>query len=413
MMGQRLSVCYAAPGHALLSTSGATRNILSLAGALSQWADVTVAFRNVQEPIKTERYRVIAIEPHVGDYTGTKDDVAIRGLNPIPHISYLQALRSFSKRWAHAYDLVLEKGWYLSGLLSAAFRLQGVPGVLVENDIRRWSEPIGDLRTVIKYFFHSSAQFLAGFYSRHVPIIAETDELKTMLVRQRGIAPEKIAVVGLGVDHTLFYPKDQEVARRSLGISPAVTVLLYVGGMDKYHDLGPVIDALTRIRLPSFELHLVGDGEYRTQYEEKVRRARIAVQFHGHVPHYVVPEYIAAADVCIAPYQTSAFYNQLVTFSTLKIPEYMACGRPVVSVPSGNIRRLIEDEVSGFLFPNAVDSWVSFFAVPPSREQLRGMGRAAAQAVEPLSWEKTSAGYYEVCQALLGLHAGSSALRTS
>ena len=101
------------------------------------------------------------------------------------------------------------------------------------------------------------------------PIIAETDELKAMLVRQRGIAPDQIAVVGLGVDHTLFYPKDQESARRSLDISPAVTALLYVGGMDKYHDLGPMIEALTQIRLPAFELHLVGDGEYRTQYEEQ------------------------------------------------------------------------------------------------------------------------------------------------
>ena len=116
----------------------------------------------------------------------------------------------------------------------------------------------------------------------------------------------------------------------------------------------------------------------------------------------MVPQYIAAADLCIAPYRTSAFHNQLVTFSTLKIPEYMACGRPVVSVPSGNIQRLIEDQVSGFLFPNDVVSWVSFFAAPPSREQLRGMGRAAARTVASLSWEKTAAQYLEVCHKLTG-----------
>jgi len=412
MREQRLSICYAAPGQALLSTSGPTRNILSLAGALSQWADVTVAFRSVQEPIKAEPYRVIAIEPHREYYIGGKDDLATRGLNPLSHISYLQALRSFSMRWAHTYDLILEKGWRLSGFLSAAFRLRGVPGVLVENDVRRWSEPVGDFRTVGKYILHSSAQFLAGFYSRRVPmIIAETDELKTMLVRQRGVSPDKIAVVGLGVNHTLFYPKDQAAARTSLGISLAATVLLYVGGMDKYHDLGPIIEALTRVSLPALELHLVGDGENQTQYEERARRAQIPVQFHGHVPHSMVPEYIAAADLCIAPYRTNAFRNHLVTFSTLKIPEYMACGRPVVSVPSGNIQKLIEDQVSGFLFPNDVYSWVSFFAAPPSREQLHGMGRAAAQAVQPLSWEKTAARYFEVCQDLLRPNTGSSIAR--
>jgi glycosyltransferase involved in cell wall biosynthesis len=410
-MAQRLSICYAAPGHALLSTSGATSNILSLAGALCHWADVTVAFRHVVEPIKTQPYQVIAIEPRVGHYTGGKDDVAARGLNPMTHISYLQALQSFSKRWATSYDLVLEKGWRLSGFLSAAFRRRGIPGVLVENDVRCWSEPVDDLRIAVKYFLHSAAQLIAGFYSRRIPIIAETDELKTMLVRQRGIAPSKIAVVGLGVDHTLFYPKDQEAARRALGISPAVTVLLYVGAMDQYHDLGPLIEALTRRRLTAFELHMVGDGEYRAQYEERARRARIPGQFHGHVPHVMVPDYIAAADVCIAPYQTNAFYNQLVTFSTLKIPEYMACGRPVVSVPSGAIQRLIEHQVSGFLFRNEVDSWASFFAAPPSREQLEAMGRAAAQTVKHLSWEKTAARYFEVCRELLGRHAASTAAR--
>jgi glycosyltransferase involved in cell wall biosynthesis len=281
--------------------------------------------------------------------------------------------------------------------------------VLVENDVRCWSEPIDNLRTAAKYFLHNAAQLLAGFYSRRMPIIAETDELKTMLVRQRGIAPDKIAVVGLGVDHTLFYPKDQDAARRALRISPTVTVLLYVGSLDQYHDLGPLIEALTRMRLAAFELHLVGDGEYRVQYEERARRAQIPVQFHGHVPHVMVPDYIAAADVCIAPYQTNAFYNQLVTFSTLKIPEYMACGRPVVSVPSGAIQRLIEHQVSGFLLPNAVDSWASFLATPPSRKQLEAMGQTAAQTVIHLSWEKTAARYFEVCQKLLGLRAAGHA----
>ena len=167
-------------------------------------------------------------------------------------------------------------------------------------------------------------------------------------------------MVGLGVDHALFRPRDQASARISLGINPAATVLLYVGGMDKYHDLGPIIEAFGQIRSPSFELHLVGDGEFRARYEEKARHAQTPVRFHGRVPHPMVPDYIAAADICLAPYQTSAFHGEMVTFSTLKIPEYMACGRPVVSVPSGAIRKLIEDQVSGFLFPNDVSSWVVF-----------------------------------------------------
>jgi glycosyltransferase involved in cell wall biosynthesis len=407
LASRRPSICYAAPGHSLLSTAGPTRNILSLAGALSQWADVTVAFRTILEPIKPTKYRVIAIEPRPGISATSQDDEAMRGLNLLAHLSYLRMLRSFSRRAAHAYDLVLEKGWRLSGFLSAAFRRQGVPTVLVENDARQWAEPVGDVRTSVKYTLHESAQLLAGFYSRRVPvIIAETEELKSTLVQQRRISPEKIAVIGLGVDHALFHPRDQESARISLGINPSATVLLYVGGMDKYHDLGPIIQAFGQFRAPSLELHLVGDGEFRARYEEKAGRAQTLLRFHGRVPHAMVPDYIAAADICLAPYQTSAFHGEMVTFSTLKIPEYMACGRPVISVPSGAIRKLIEDQVSGFLFPNDVASWVVFLKSLPSRGRLKDMGQVAAGSVAALSWEATADRYLQLCQQLTGHAVG-------
>jgi len=400
-MSQRPSLCYAAPGHALLSTSGSTRNVLSLAQALSRWADVTVAFRSIREPIRSDSFKMIAIEPESESALGGKDDVAARGLNVFAHASYLRTLSNFATQSAHSYDLVLEKGWRLSGFLSSAFRRQGVPSVLVETDVRYWSESVGSVRSMAKYGAHWTAQCLAGFYSRRIPaIIAETDELKTMLVTQRGVSAECIEVVGLGVDHELFRPLDQASCRNLLGIKPGTFVLLYVGGMDAYHDVGPVIDALARIRVPFLELHLVGDGEFRGANEARARHARVPIRFHGQVPHERVPQFIAAADLCLAPYRVTAFPNQSVSFSTLKIPEYMSCGRPVVSVPSGHIKKLIEDQVSGFLLPNDMPSWVAFLKKLPSRERLDQMGRCASRAVESMSWGKTAERYLEVCQKL-------------
>jgi glycosyltransferase involved in cell wall biosynthesis len=376
--------------------------MLSLAAALSQWADVTVAFRNSREAITTEKFRVITIEPQRESTDQVQDDVAARGLNPLPHLSYLHTLHSFARQWASSFDVVLEKGWRLSGWLLAAFRRHGVSGVLVENDVRYWSEPLRDFRSMARYMLHKTAHTLAGFTSRRAPlIIAETQELKTMLVQQRGIAPERIEVIGLGVDHALFRPMDQMLMRQALGMDCDTHILLYVGGMDVYHDLGPLLDALAQVRGPSLELHLVGAGEYRRQYEAKARQAHMPVRFYGHVPHHRVSEFIAAADVCLAPYQPRAFHHGLVPFSTLKIPEYMACGRPVISVPSGHIQTLIEDQITGFLFPNDVAAWRTFLEALPTRQRLEDMGRAAAQAVASLSWERTAARYLEVSQRLI------------
>jgi len=398
---KRISICYAAPGQNLLPSAGPTRNVLNVANVLSEWADVTVAFRSVPQPIDTNKYQVIAIEPHVMNSKDAKDDNATRGFHPFRHISYCRNLWSFSKQQARSYDVVLEKGWRLSGYLLEAFRRRGVPGILVENDVRFWSEPLSNLSAVAKYLLHLAADNVASRCSRRASlVIAETQELKAMLVEHRRLSQDRIEVVGLGVDHAAFRPMDQQSARQSLKISQDVLLLVYVGGMDEYHDLEPVIEALASIRQPLIELHVVGDGEYRARCEEKARGARIGVRFHGQVPHSMVPPYIAAADLCIAPYRTSACHNGVIPFSTLKIPEYMACARPVISVPGGPTERLVENRVSGFIFPNEISSWRSFLKEFPSREQLASMGEAAAHAVDTLSWEKTAMRYLQICERL-------------
>jgi glycosyltransferase involved in cell wall biosynthesis len=378
--------------------------VLNVADALSEWADVTVAFRSILEPIATSKYRVIAIDPRRAKTRGPNDDNAARGFHPMQHLSYCRTLRSFARRVASGFDVVLEKGWRLSGFLSASFSTQGVSGVLVENDVRFWTEPIAGIRSAGKYALHHTAEAVAGYCCRRLPsIIAETEELKELLIERRRISPDRIQVIGLGVDHELFRPSDQRSARESLEISADAFVLLYVGGMDEYHDLQPVIEALGQVRPPAVELHVVGDGEYRLQEEANVERARIAASFHGQVPYMMVPRYIAAADLCIAPYRASAFHNGIVTFSTLKIPEYLACGRPVVSVPGTAIEKLIEDRVDGFVFPNDVGAWVSFLRALPSRQHLASMGGAATRAVVSVGWEQTARRYLEVCNRVVDL----------
>jgi glycosyltransferase involved in cell wall biosynthesis len=385
--------------------------MLSAAAAMSKFADVTVAFRDVREPIRSTNVRVLTIEERKGDSSESKDDVAARGLSVAGHLSYLRTVAEFAKQLTGSYDLVLEKGWRLSGLLAAACRRRGMPAAVVENDVRHWSESVHSARALARYGAHRAAQFVAGYCSRRVPlIIAETDELKATLVAERGISPERIEVAGLGVDHELFRPLDQAVCRTRLGIAPGAVVLLYVGGMDLYHDCGPVLDALGQRAIPGLEFHLVGDGEYRRSYEEKASHALVPIRFHGQVPHESVPEYIAAADLCLAPYHVSAFPNQTVSFSTLKIPEYMACGRPVASVPSGHITKLVADQRSGFLFSNDSRSWIAFLRDLPPTEKLREMGRAAEHAAAAITWESTAKRYLEVCQRLVPHHSIASEL---
>lgn len=395
-MTRRLSVCFAAPGHTLLSTAGSTRNILATATALSEWADVTLAFRNVAEPLASAEFKVETIAaPPSGDTA--RDDVAIRGLNPLSHYAYLNSLRSYARCNAERFDVIFEKGWRFSGFLAHAFRKHGVEALLIENDARFWTDPVRDVRAALKYVAHFTAQQLAGYCSRRVDVVvAETEQLKSALIAGRGLRPERIEVVPLGVDHAVFRPRDSAAARAELGISPDASIMLYVGGMDQYHDLSALLEALRDTAPPGLEIHFVGDGEYRGRYENLARGLRVPVVFHGQVNHHRVPGYIAAADLCLAPYQTKGFFRNEVAFSTLKIPEYMACEKPVISVPSGHILQLIEEGVTGFLFDNEVPRWRAFLEQIPTREQLARMGKAAGPSVAALSWSATARKYLDL-----------------
>jgi glycosyltransferase involved in cell wall biosynthesis len=353
-------------------------------------------FRSSEESFRSEKFRVIEIEPKESS-PDTRDDVAARGLNPLAHLSYTRHLRRFAESELCDYDLVLEKGWRLSGYLSKILAGKGVPTILIENDVRVWTEGIQSPRSLIKYLAHIAAQAIAANASRAAPmVIAETNELKNALVSCRKLQPDNVQVVSLGVDHSVFKPMNQDDAREKLGIDRNATVLLYVGGMDQYHDLSPLLQSLQDRQPGNLEIHLVGDGNYRDRYERLCRDLSVKVVFYGQVEHNDVPRYIAAADMCAAPYDAAGFFHNLVAFSTLKIPEYMACARPVVSIPSGNIRNLIAHGVTGYLFDNTREAWSDFLSDMPDRSLLAKMGEAAAPTVRSLTWSETARQYLRI-----------------
>jgi glycosyltransferase involved in cell wall biosynthesis len=245
-------------------------------------------------------------------------------------------------------------------------------------------------------------QALTGRFLRQAPLlIAETEELQQALTQRWRIPTARIKVVGLGVNRRLFRPLEQAEARRNLEMSSQATVLLYAGVLDATHDLLPAVEAMGTISAPTLQLHIVGDGVRRQLYESLARTDHSNVFFHGRVPHSAVPQYIAAADLCLAPYDPAAFPNGQVAYATLKIPEYMASARPVVSVPSGHVHKLIQHGISGFLFPHDTAHWADFLRHCPPRQQLKQMGLVAASATSVQSWEEVAQTYLTLCEQVV------------
>lgn len=336
---RRLCICYVVPGHNLLTSAGPTRNVLNLAAALGQWANVTVAFRRVLEPVSANGYKVVELDSEAKGSDTFVDDAAVRGVSYGQFLSYVRALRKFANSQLDSYDVVLEKSWLLSGFVSSICQRRGIPAIPIENLVPVLQSPWKDYRGLATYAKHFTAQKVAGRFLRGAPaIIAETEYLKKAMVERWRLNEGRVRVVSLGVDNRFFQQHDQKVMRATLGVDPEATVLLYVGVLDRAHDVGPVLSAFGQTHLPSAQLHIVGDGPLAEDYRKLAVDNPGNIVFHGRIPYDKVPDFIAAADLCLAPYNPAAFPGGEVAYSTLKIPEYMSVARPVVSVPSGRIR---------------------------------------------------------------------------
>ena len=396
-MSRLLSICYVVPGHDLMSTMGPTRNVLSLARAMGEWADVTVAFRRLADPQPPTGMRMLEIEPRAA--ASTFDDAANSGIGYGAFLGYLRTLRRFVDTQLPRFDVVLEKSWLLSGHVTGICSRRGQLAIPIENIVQNPAHAAR--RQLMKYLRLQVGGWLAGRNLRRAPlVIAETQFLRSEIARFHGVSANRIAVVNLGVDRQLFRPLDQQEARRQLGIAADRCVLSYVGVLDLTHNLEPVIRALGDSGRKEVELHITGDGARRAEYQALAVACGASVVFHGKVRHTEVPVHIAAADLCLAPYDAIAFSSGELGYSTMKIPEYLAAGRPVVSVPSGRVRMLITEGENGFLFQNGLSEWRKFVARLPERERLHTMGEAAARVPMP-SWRDTAQQYYSLIESQL------------
>ena len=89
------------------------------------------------------------------------------------------------------------------------------------------------------------------------------------------------------------------------------------------------------LRLPRASIALVGPEQ--TPMTEL--RGLANVHLLGPRPHELIPDYIAAFDVCLIPYVVDDFTSNI---SPAKLNEYMALGKQVVSTALAEVRRFNE-----------------------------------------------------------------------
>ena len=169
-------------------------------------------------------------------------------------------------------------------------------------------------------------------------------------------APTTLKIITNGVDLSRFSASSGQKVRQQLGLENNI-VVGFVGSFHYWHGVDNLINVVEKSVTTNQNLRFlfVGRGGPMEQVIRKAlteKRLDNNVLFTGLIENDKIPEYINAMDIVLAPYPNlDLFY-----YSPVKVYEYMACGKPVITTNIGQLSELIDNGTTGFLTePNDVE----------------------------------------------------------
>jgi glycosyltransferase involved in cell wall biosynthesis len=205
----------------------------------------------------------------------------------------------------------------------------------------------------------------------------------------------KYREVHWGVDIDKIARADGSEVRRRLA-PHGERLVVYTGSCLTWHGLDVLVEAAAQWAGPPVIFVVVGDGPElaRIRRLAAARRVLDRFAFEGRVPHDAIGPYIAAADACIAPYAPSRhpiFRAHGMNRDPIKVLEYMAAGKPAVTIDTPRMRALFRAGEQAILYPpedaSALAAMLSSLLLDPLR--ARQVGDAGALLVhERFSWDR-------------------------
>jgi glycosyltransferase involved in cell wall biosynthesis len=207
-------------------------------------------------------------------------------------------------------------------------------------------------------------------------VIAISEHVKHTLVDRLGLEPERVEVIHLGLDHSLFHPNGND-ARRPF--------LLYPANPWPHKNHGRLFEAFKRLRQARPELRLVLTGTGL----ERLGRVPGGVDVRGRVPREELAELYRTASALVFPSLYEGFGQPPL--------EAMASGTPVAVSRAGSLPEVCGDAALYFE-PTSVDEITeAILAVleRPGHLIERGLERASR-----FTWDATARRHDEVYRAL-------------
>lgn len=226
------------------------------------------------------------------------------------------------------------------------------PFVLEIRDL--WPEFAVDLGLLRNGALISLARSWERFmYRRADHIIVNSPAYREYLLKKK-IPDRKISVVPNGVDVCMFHPQDNGEAFRREHRLDGKFVVMYAGAVGFANDLDCLLRAADRLReYTDIVVAIVGGGKELPRLRRLIESMNLRnVRFISAQPKSLMPEVLAAADVCIATLKDIPMFR---TTYPNKVFDYMAAGRPTLLAIDGAIRDVIETSAGGLFVPPGDD----------------------------------------------------------
>jgi glycosyltransferase involved in cell wall biosynthesis len=166
---------------------------------------------------------------------------------------------------------------------------------------------------------------------------------------ERGLNEKRGVVIPHGIYPDRFNTKaDQETVRKKYGINATTKIIYYHGDISHQDGVDVLIDSAPYViqNNENVRFMIVGTGteKYMRKLRTKIEDYRVQkfFIFPGWVPHFFIPQYIATADLCVAPFRLALTSN---TSLSNKIIEYLAMRKPVVASRGAGTKEMIGDTV--------------------------------------------------------------------
>lgn len=178
----------------------------------------------------------------------------------------------------------------------------------------------------------------------------------------------------------------KESIRERLGLPTKDPIVMYTGSLKKWKGVETLVKAGRELPM---EVTVCIVGGYKEAIERIRRECRLipeSVRFVGHVKPDAVPRYLRASDVLVLPNTGEKAISARYT-SPLKLFEYMAAERPIISSDLPSTREVLTEDLCFFFTPDdASDLAYTIREVLDNPEQAEQVASNAREEVTEYTW---------------------------